>query len=312
MKRRVILSVLISLTATFGFNLAAQEIQLESVKFVSPIIEKWVDEYKKAYPDSKLSIKVGTANGESGKHRIEVISGAHSESAGESGKIVYAGRYALVPVSNENNPLLDKVGKGLKRKDLRKLVFEKDETEEDYDDDGKEKYTATVYSRGGLTSISTVLAAHFDRQPEHIRGKKIIGDEIYLLDAVRKDVNGIAFNTLNYVFDLNTRLLKSNLQLLPLNLKSDIREALASRNIDNLIAILESTRSDMIPVVNFGLFIPSEYTSDLEVFRFITWALTKGQEYNHSLGFLTLDEDTLEDQKRTLEKDRLAYSQARP
>ncbi|MDR2474010.1 MAG: hypothetical protein LBD53_10725, partial [Tannerella sp.] len=209
--------------------------------------------------------------------------------------------YALIPVSNEKNPLLSKVGKGLKAKDLKNLVFENNiDDEDEFGDEEKPKFSATVYSRSGQSSTTAVLAEHYDRTPELIKGKKIVGDEIFIIEALRKDENGIAFNTLNYVYDLRTRSLKTNLTVLPLNLKAEIREALQSKNIDKTILALEASGTEAVPIENFGLAIPPTLAYNSDIIRFASWVLENGQQYNHELGFLTLDPATLAlQQKKT-------------
>jgi ABC-type phosphate transport system substrate-binding protein len=286
----------------------AQEIHVENVKFVHPIVEKWVAEYKKENPESKLDVKVDAEKDGKQSGLLVVASRATDEDAVKE-KIIYVGRYALIPVSNKNNPLLGKVGKGLKKKELRNLVFEKDILDdEDADDDGKEKYTATIYSRGGQTPTTLALAGHFSQAPERIRGKKIIGDEIFLLNALQKDENGVAFNTLNYIYDLKTRRLIANLSILPLNVKQDLKEALSSQNIDQAISALEEGKIELIPVEKFGFVIPPEYATDTEVLKFANWILARGQEYNHEFGFLTLDANTLAAQKKELGNESLSYN----
>ncbi|MDR3269750.1 MAG: substrate-binding domain-containing protein [Tannerella sp.] len=309
MKKIIYKIALASFLAYFSGPVIAQEIHIEGIKFVHPIVEKWIAEYKKENPDSKFNVKV-EADKESRSTGLFVVANyVSNDEAGNNNKVIYVGRYALIPVSNKNNPLIEKVGKGLKKKELKNLVFEKDLLDDEaYEDDGKEKYTATVYSRGGQTSTTLALAGYFAQAPERIRGKKIIGDEIYLLNALQKDENGIAFNTLNYVYDLKTRQLKANLTILPLNLKSEQREALLSQNIDKAIEALEDAKIEMIPVEKFGLIIPEEYADNAEVRKFAGWILSHGQAYNHEFGFLTLDAGTLAAQKKELKNEaNLSY-----
>jgi hypothetical protein len=264
----------------FPATLFSQETDLESVKFVRPILERWIAEYRKENLDSPLK-----------DTDLHIVANAVAED-GRDGKIVYVGRYALIPVSNARNPLLEKAGKGLKKKDLIDLVFEKDILDEDYDPEEKSKYTATLYCRGNASPTTLALAGHFDRVFNSIKGKKIFGDEIYLLNAIQKDPGGIAFNTINYVYDLQSRRLKNNISLLPLNLKSKQREALESGNVDRLIALLEESRIESIPVESFGLQIPEGHPESGEVINFIAWILEKGLSFNHEYGFLQPDKDT--------------------
>ncbi|MDR2473001.1 MAG: substrate-binding domain-containing protein, partial [Tannerella sp.] len=116
MKRNFIKVLLLSALTYSAISVSAQEIRIDNVKFVHPIVEKWVSEYRKAYPDSKLQIVAGNEQAD----KSSVISVVTRKVKDD--EVVYVGRYALIPVSNEKNPLLSKVGKGLKAKDLKNLV----------------------------------------------------------------------------------------------------------------------------------------------------------------------------------------------
>jgi ABC-type phosphate transport system substrate-binding protein len=290
-----------SLVSNFSGNVKAQEIHIEGAKFIHPIVEKWVTEYKKEYPEAGFEVKIVVEKNAQNPGLTVVAGRVDDDEVSEKERIIYAGRYALIPVSNKNNPLIGKVGKGLKKKELKKLLFEKDLLEdEDYEEEKQEKYAATVYSRSGESPTTLALAEHFSQCPTRLKGKRIVGDEIYLLNALQKDENGIAYNTLNYVYDLGTRRLKPHLAVLPLNLKSEQREALTSLDIDRTISVLENSGIETIPVEKFGFVIPEEYANSAEVLKFAGWILERGQQFNHELGFLTLDAGTLAAQKKQL------------
>lgn len=275
------------------------------------MIEKWVTEYKRENPNSKLCVKTGSEKDETAP-AISVVVNAVPGSRTNEDRLVYAGRYALIPVSNKRNPLLERIRKGLKRNELRNLVFEKDPAEMEEDEDDRPKYAVTVYSRGGRNSPTTLaLAGFFGASPERIRGKKIIGDDIFLLHALQKDPSGIAFNTLNYVYDLKTRRLKDHLAILPLNLKSGQKEALLSQNVDHVISILEASDIETIPVEKFGLLIPAEYADNEDVLRFVGWVTANGQRFNHELGFLMLDAQALALQREKPNSAPLTYASAK-
>ncbi|MDR3194713.1 MAG: substrate-binding domain-containing protein, partial [Tannerella sp.] len=117
MKKIIHTLATVSLLSWFSGNAVAQEIHIEGIKFVHPIVEKWVTEYKKEHPGTTFEVKVNPEK-VAGAARISVVAGQVSgEDATGREKVVYAGRYALLPVSNRNNPLIGKVGKGLKKKE---------------------------------------------------------------------------------------------------------------------------------------------------------------------------------------------------
>lgn len=296
---KFLLSLYLILTSA---SLFSQEIYIENVKFVSPVIEKWINEYRKENPDFRLQIASGQGSEEAS---LRIVANTLPDDDA-SHKIIYIGRYALVPVSNVQNPLLEKARKGLKKKELVDLIFEKDLFDDNYDPEEKAKYTATVYSRSNEAPTALTLAGHFNQTGNSIKGKKIFGDDIYLLHAVQKDPNGVAFNTLNYVYDLTSRRLKTNLSLLPLNLKQKQKEAWESGNIDHLIALLEETPVETIPVENIGFYIPKDYIQNKEITEFVHWILEKGLTFSHEYGLLHPDKETLAFQKARL-KDNKSY-----
>jgi ABC-type phosphate transport system substrate-binding protein len=294
MKQSTFKTVLLTLFALAGFALAAQEnetIFIEASRLVHPLIEKWTNEYNRQHPAAPVRVTTLPAGNDANNHPQ-----------------IYAGRYALLPVSNANNSLLNKASGGLKKKDLVRLLFEQDVLDDDYDPGEKEKYTATVYSRKSPAPTTHVLAEHFKQSPDKIRGKKIIGEDIHLLNAIRKDESGIAFNAPSHIYDLHTRRLHSDLSLVPLNLKSRQKEALNSLDIDRTLSLLENETIETIPVANFGFSISKTSADSDNVWNFVEWILTHGQEYNHELGFLKLDSHTrIAQQKQLNDNGRLSF-----
>lgn len=287
MKKNInaIFSLILTLFPLFSF--AQEEIVIDGAKFTHSLVNKWIVEYKKEKPNSRIAIK----NEASNESDLHILVGQTSDKI--NSKIVYIGRYALIPVTNSNNSLLERVDKGLKKKDMVNLLFEKDIFEEIEEDSQKEKYPATIYSRDHKAPSSIVIAKHFDKAPERIKGKKIIGDELYLLNAIQKDKTGVAFNTLNYTFDLKSRQLKSNISILPLQLKSKQKEIFSSGNVDQLIALLEETDIESIPVENLGLLIPEKNRNNQDLLDFVNWVSSHGYVFNHEFGFLNPDRKDL-------------------
>ena len=286
----------------FTTGLAAQNtdndpILISGTKFTYPLIKKWISEYTKINPNVQLKLVQNIANTQNPD--LNVI--AHlpvKDELKESEGIVYAGRYALLPVTSSRNPFLASIGKkGLSKKDIDKLFFE---TFNYGDEPKKEKprFQATVYARDNHSCASTALAGYFGHESSEIKGKKVLGDDIYLLTAVKKDSIGIAYNNLGYLFDTNTRRLKDGIALLPLDLKKDVKNVL-SGNVDDAITLLERNQVETIPVVKFG-FVYSQPNARKEVSDFLKWVLADGQKYNHELGFLSLDKDILVEQSNHL------------
>lgn len=295
-------------TSAFAQQKEIGSFYLKGAKFTFPLIEKWVSEYNKLNPQSQIKIN---AKQIPDAQELNVVAYQLSDSDQPTSQTAfYVGRYALVPVSNKQNPILDKAGKGgLSKKVLKKLFFdESDEYSEDQQE-AKSKYVATVYARESQAPTTIALAKYFGSKPVNLKGKKVLGDEIYLLSAIKKDTTGVTYNSINYVYDLHSRKLKSDIALLPLSLKSQQKEVLNSLDLDNAISLLEKNNVESIPVQNFGLALSEDQSNNKILRAFLRWVVTSGQSYNHEAGFLNLDESTLSAQKAHTEEKLLTAIQ---
>jgi phosphate transport system substrate-binding protein len=300
---QLLFALFISTTAFAAENKAAEPVTVSGTKFTYPLIEKWIAEYEKVNPTAniKLASKIATSQ----VADLNII--AHQptkDEVGENQEIIYAGRYALLPVTNSRNPLLAITAKkGLNKKEIDKLFFEVINYDEDPVKD-KPKYQATIYSRDNKACASTALASYFGHVSSEIRGKKVLGDDIYLLSAIQKDSIGLTFNNLGYLYDTKSRKLKNEIALLPLDLKKDTKDILTG-NLDFVIDILENKRVETIPVEKIG-FVYSQQIARKEVSDFLKWVLTDGQKFNHEKGFLNLDKQALAEQTNRLTEKYLS------
>lgn len=181
---------------------------------------------------------------------------------------------------------------------MENLFFDKDNLDEYSDSSDKQKYDITIYSGTNSNSFAGIFASHFGYSAADIRGRKISGDDIFLINAIQKDNSGVTFNNLSYIFDIDTRGLKNGLALIPLDIKKEQREILQEADIDKTIALLENERISLIPVENIG-FVYQE--NNIPAKRFLKWILSEGQKYNQEYGFLKVEEATLSAQLKKIE-----------
>ena len=294
---QVLIALFISASAFAAESTAKEPIVISGTKFTYPLIEKWISEYQKVNPNVNIQLASKTNAGQTAD--LNII--AHQPTQNElqaTQEIIYTGRYALLPVTNNYNPILVATAKkGINKKELDKLFFEVVDYESD-EPAQKSKYKANIYSRDNQASSSTTLAGFFGHQTSEIRGKKVFGDDIYLLSAIKKDTIGLTYNNLGYLYDVTSRNLKNGLALLPIELKKDAKPILTG-NLDQVIIVLESTKVETIPVEKIG-FVYSQQSARKEVAEFLKWVLTDGQMFNHEKGFLNLTKDALAEQENRL------------
>ena len=303
---QLLLALLLFSAGLTAQNAGTESVSINGPKFTHPLLAKWISEYAKVNPKVKIKLEQKLTGSQTTD--LNIVSGIPvKEEQKESPDVVYVGRYALLPVTNSRNPLLATLTKrGLSKKEVDKLFFEVIDYEADEPKKEKPKYVVTIYSRENQASTSNVLAGYFGHTSSEIRGKKVLGDDIYLLSAIKKDSIGITYNNLGYLFDTNSRKLKDGIALLPLDLKKESREVL-SGNVDDAIVVLEKNQIETIPVEKIG-FMLSPQNERKEVADFLKWVLTDGQKFNHGLGFLNLDKSLLSEQSNKLTNKLLSYN----
>jgi ABC-type phosphate transport system, periplasmic component len=299
-----------AVTVLFSTSVIAQQnsnevIYIKSARFATPLIEKWASEYEKVNPQIQIKFTEEPSSGENVD--LSFISSINEDKTVNVNQTVsYTGRYALLPVTNAGNPLLSELSKRrLNGKRLEDLFFEKDFSDDYSGSPEKQKQDITIYSGNNADSFAGAFAAHFGYSTADIRGKKISGDDIFLINAVQKDNTGVTFNNLSYIFDIETRRLKNGLALIPLDVKKEQREIFNEADIDKTIALLENETIPIIPVENIGFVYQND---NIQAKKFLKWVLSEGQKYNQEYGFLKTEETILSARLKETEDVHLTAS----
>ena len=277
-----------------------EAIRISGTKFTYPIIEKWISEYRKVNPDAQF--KLISKKSETKPSDISII--AHQPlktDLTDLSQIVYVNKYALLPVTGSSNKYLNDIKKrGLDKKALEKLFFQ--ETDLDENPEGNKvkpvSNPVNIYSRESQACSSIAFAGYFGFQPSDLKGKKVSGDDIYLISSIKKDSTGVTFNSLNYIYDLQTRKVKDGLTLLPLDIDEKARLSMNS-NVDEALATIENARFETIPVEKVGLIFDNN-PGNKEILNFVKWIVNEGQKFNHEYGFLNLDKKLQADEGEKL------------
>lgn len=261
----------------------SEKVTIKTSKVCRMLVQTWADAYMKNHPQTSIQVIDGTRS-DGSQPDLVVESGQSKQSA------PVVGRYILLPVTSKDNPVAGELlKKRLSQYDLSLLYFEQDpyETEDEEELSKKRKELIerlTVYSGNRRGSAAESFAHALGFKTSNLRGKKIGGDDIHLLSAIEKDSTGITVSNVAYLYDTSSRALRADLLVLPLKASREQRQALESRNLDQLLTAFEHDDSGILPAQN--LLLESSGSLSLTAADFARWIVTDGQQYNNQAGFL--------------------------
>lgn len=265
---------------------------INAPRFVRPLIEKWIAEYSKINPSATFALATTAAD----KHNSD-LAAALPEQTDANSHVVYFAEYAILPVTIKGSEAEKTLGKApLNRKEIKQLFF----INEDFEEPKKKKKhnPPVVYTGNNSQSVSHLFAAFYGHDATLFRGKRIVGDDKFLTNAINKDTRGITINALSNIFDLETRRLSSNLAILTPDVDRRLQNVLTDDVVlDDLLQALEQQTDDNIAIGKIGFSVD---TTAGEVSQFLSWILTEGQQYNHHYGLLTIDADLAAEQVSAL------------
>lgn len=311
MKRKI--SAVLLLVVAITFNSLAQKAEngkiiITGSRFTYPLLEKWIAEFKKHYPEVPFRI---IARGGPNVDSANLVINAHvlkPEEIRPGYKVVNISKYSLLPVANAKNPgLKEWANSGIKEKQFKKLFFEKVDPLAPKKEEKKTApsvFKPVLYTRLEKACAPTTFAKNFGFEQADILGKQIGGDDKHLITAIERDTNGVTYNNLGLIYDLGTRKVKTGLAVVPLDLngngKLDTDENFYA-SLDDVIDRLEKKKYSEIVTEYVNISYPATVdASNKNLTLFINWVLENGQQYNHDFGFLNFEKETLIQQKELL------------
>lgn len=258
--------------------------RIKAPRFARALVEKWITDYNKV--DSRMRLQIAGAG-----EKADVSFSIYKEVEDADDNTVWFGQYAILPVTARQGEAAKYFAHHrLSKKKLRDLFFIVDEFDNSQEKD-KQKRALVAYSCSHAHCLSSAYASYFGQTVASLKGKKISGDDAFLTTAINRDHEGISFNALYNLYDLDSRRLKQDVSLIPLDVKKQQAQELTDEaTLDGLIALLEHERIDGIPVERIGL---SASAPDERLSRFLNWVVIIGREHNHEFGLLNLDDKSL-------------------
>jgi phosphate transport system substrate-binding protein len=261
-----------------------------------PMAVKWAEEFKKANPAVRIDISAGGA----GKGVADALAGAvdigmvsrdmNPAEVKKGAWWVSVTKDAVVPVVNAGNPQIAKIlTQGLKKEKFVDIWIT-----------GKNK-DFHVYTRSDACGAAETWAKYLGKKQEDLQGIGVYGDP-GLADAVKKDVLGIGYNNVNFVYDAKTKKPVEGVKILPIDIngngKIDKDEEFYTTR-ETLIKAIAEGKYPSPPARNLH-FVCKGKPQNKVVAEFLKWVLTDGQKFVADAGYIKLSEEKLKDSLKSL------------
>ncbi|MCC5930619.1 MAG: hypothetical protein JJU28_15340 [Cyclobacteriaceae bacterium] len=284
---------------TTGFSQGKDEVVVSGVRFAYPLIEKWINDYQQANANAEISI---VKRGSNDPLEAQIIIDAFPDFSGidiKKSPAFILGRYAVFPVANENSSFANLyASKGLTEKEIKALFFN-DLLGDNSDVVNPQSFS--FYSRLQKAGLAVTFSNHFGYEQQDIKGKAISGADEHTLLAIKRDPEGVTYNTPSLIYDLETRNVKPGLKIIPVDIDGNGKISKEEKEIDkldNLLDLIESSRSKGLPIAPLYIYFRDARPSK-EARAFVDWILETGVKDLKHYGFLNA-----ENQDKELEKFR--------
>jgi phosphate transport system substrate-binding protein len=266
-----------------------------------PMMVKWGEEYQKLHPGVQFDISAGGA----GKGMTDALGGQvdmgmvsreiKPEEEKQGAYWVSVVKDAVFPAINEKNPVLnDLLSQGVSREQFIDIfITGKIKTWGELVGRPEIADEIHVYTRSDAAGAPETWAKYLgNKKQEDLLGIGVFGDP-GIAEAVAKDPLGIGYNNLGYAYDAASGKPVTGLVVLPVD-ANDSGQAEADEVLDTKTKAMQAVASGKYPspparalnLVTKGK--PSGLMQD-----FMVWAMTDGQKFVDSAGYIPLTPDLL-------------------
>jgi phosphate transport system substrate-binding protein len=266
-----------------------------------PMMVKWGEEYQKLHPGVQFDISAGGA----GKGMTDALGGQvdmgmvsreiKPEEEKQGAYWVSVVKDAVFPAVNERNPVLNELlSQGVSRQQFIDIfITGKIKTWGELVGRPEIADEIHVYTRSDAAGAPETWAKYLgNKKQEDLLGIGVFGDP-GIAEAVAKDPLGIGYNNLGYAYDAASGKPVTGLVVLPVD-ANDSGQAETDEVLDTKAKAMQAVASGKYPspparalnLVTKGK--PSGLVQD-----FIVWAMTDGQKFVDSAGYIPLTPELL-------------------
>ncbi len=281
-----------------------------------PLTTRFAEEFMKDHPEVRIDVSAGGA----GKGIADVLSGIvdvgmvsrdlNEEEVKQGAYGICVARDAVLLTINSNNPYKESFFKQGVKKDILKRIFTGVDLIywEDIVGGGgvnSQKRKINVYTRSDACGAGEIWGKYIGCHQEDLKGTGVYGDP-GMADAIRKDLYGIGYNNLSYVYDINSKKKYDGIDVLPIDLNEDGIVETEEMFYGDMLSMTKAIREGRYPLPPSRnlYFVTKQKPGDNRnklVYEFIKWVLTKGQEYVESTGYVKIDRSKIEKEISSIE-----------
>lgn len=268
-----------------------------------PLVVLWSEDFKKIHPHVRFNISAGGAGKGIADALTEMVDiglvsrDLHPQEIERHAYPIHVAKDAVICTINSNHPnyaiLMER---GVTRIELENLfVLKKYKTWNELDA-RLTKEPIAIYVRSDAAGAAETWANFLGHKQEDLSGVGIFGDP-GIAQAIKDAPNAIGFNNINYVYDLKTKKVAKDIDVLPLDLnengKIDEEESFY-RSIDDLTEAVSKGRYPSPPSRNLTFVTRGKPESAL-IRKFIAFVLEKqSQSILLENGYVPLHQDVVD------------------
>lgn len=251
-----------------------------------PLAVEWGSEFQRMHPEVRVDVSAGGAgkgitDALAGVVDLGMVSRDLEPDEKKKGAVAFAvAKDAVVPTVNVHNPNIKAVlAHGLTREAAVALwVTGKVRT---WGEIGGFRCVTpvNVYLRSDACGAAGTWARWLGKKQEDLKGTAVYGDP-GVAQAIQKDVNGIGFNNIGFVYNVKTRRPNHGIVVIPIDLNDNGRIDVDERFYDTLTSLskaISTGKYPMPPARNLYL-VTRGHPKDPVVKAFLRYVLTKGQQ----------------------------------
>lgn len=262
-----------------------------------PLTVKWAEEFQKLHPRVIVNVSAGGA----GKGMTDALSkmvdlgmfskAVSPEEQAKGAWWIAVAKDAVLPTINSANPVLsDLKKKGITKQKLFDIfITGKIKTWGEVAENGS-RVELQAFTRSDACGASDMWAQFLKgKKQEDLLGLGVNGDP-GVADAVRKNVEGIGYNNLGFIYEMHSRKIYEGLDVIPLDVNEngiiDPDENFYS-TMDEVMVAINDGRYPSPPARDL-FFVSRGRPTDPLVVTFLRWVLSDGQKFVAEAGYVAI------------------------